>query len=166
MGLFILAALISVPIIEIGLFIQVGGAIGLWPTLLIVIVTGILGVTLLRLQGLIALTRLQQSLDRSEAPLEPIFDGFCLLAAGLLLLLPGFFTDTLGLILLFPPFRRLLRHLIAQRLQMRGHMHYSASGLRQRSDETIIDGEWQDVSDVQEPSRPLPKSDQNRTEKD
>ncbi|MCR4378396.1 MAG: FxsA family protein [Rhodospirillales bacterium] len=166
MGLFILAAFIIIPIIEIGLFVQVGGAIGLWPTLLIVIVTGMVGIVLLRLQGLIALTRLQQSLERGEAPLEPIFDGFCLLAAGLLLLLPGFFTDSLGLILLLPPVRHLLRHLLARQVRVQGHMHYSSSSSQHSGRTTIIDGEWQDVTDADDPSRPLPKLDQNRPEKD
>ena len=166
MGLFILAAFIVIPIIEIGLFVQIGGAIGLWPTLLIVIVTGMAGIVLLRLQGLIALTRLQQSLERGEAPLEPIFDGFCLLAAGLLLLLPGFFTDSLGLILLLPPVRHLLRHLMARRVQVQGHMHYSSSSSQHSSHTTIIDGEWQNVTDADDPSRPLPKLDQKHPKKD
>ena len=93
MGFVLLAAFIGVPLIEIALFIQVGGIIGLWPTIAVVIFTAVAGAALLRHQGLGALSRLQESLERGEAPLDPVFDGFCLLAAGMLLLTPGFFTD-------------------------------------------------------------------------
>ena len=92
MGFVLLAAFIGVPLIEIALFIQVGGIIGLWPTIAVVILTAVAGAALLRHQGLGALSRLQETLDRGETPLDPVFDGFCLLAAGMLLLTPGFFT--------------------------------------------------------------------------
>lgn len=151
MGLLILVALIAVPMIEIGLFIQVGGAIGLWPTLFIVVATAMAGTVLLRHQGLGALARLQQSLEQGMAPLEPVFDGFCLLAAGLLLLTPGFFTDGVGFLLFVPAVRRLLRQYIARRVEIHGaaassepfggaHRPPPAGG-------PVIDGEWQDVTD-------------------
>jgi len=172
MGFFILAAFIAVPIIEIGLFIQVGGAIGLGPTLLIVVATAIAGTLLLRQQGLSALTRLQHSLERGEAPLEPIFDGFCLLAAGILLLTPGFFTDTLGFVLFFPPLRRFLRHLIARRMSVHGHLHRAGfrptpgGADRPGGAGDIIEGEWQEVGEPHAAPPTSPALDQKPPAKD
>ena len=183
MGLIILAAFIAVPLIEIGLFIQVGGLIGLWPTLLIVFATAIAGTTMLRHQGLGALARLQESLDKGEAPIEPVFDGFCLLAAGLLLLTPGFFTDTIGFLLFIPPLRAGLRRLTAQRIQMRAQAHgghASGASFHWQSGPgpnhpggpapsgpmgggDVIDGEYTDVSDVNDPGDPHDKPKLSKT---
>lgn len=159
MGLLILAAFIAVPLIEIGLFIQVGGAIGLWPTLIVVVATAMAGTALLRHQGLGALARLQDAMNRGETPLEPVFDGFCLLAAGALLLTPGFFTDGVGFLLFVPAFRRALRNFFAQRIQVRGqmhaHMHMYGQPPKSEPSGDVIDGEWQDITDLdQEPKLP------------
>jgi UPF0716 protein FxsA len=105
MPLVILSLFIAVPIIEIAVFIQVGGILGLWPTIALVLLTAIGGISLLRAQGLATLQRAQASIERGEAPLREVFDGACLLVAGVLLLTPGFVTDTLGLILFLPPVR-------------------------------------------------------------
>ena len=157
MGLIILFAFIAVPLIEIGLFIQVGGAIGLAATLIVVVATAMAGTALLRHQGLGALARLQQSMERGETPLEPVFDGFCLLAAGALLLTPGFFTDAVGFALFIPQVRAVLRGFIAKRVQVNAHTHQE-SHFHSRSESSgpfgagpsgsgpVIDGEWQDVT--------------------
>lgn len=105
MGFWLFLILVGVPIIEIALFIQVGGAIGLLPTLAIVIATAIAGTALMRLQGLKALERLRTSLERGGDPVGPIAHGALILVAGMLLLTPGFFTDTLGVLLLIPAVR-------------------------------------------------------------
>jgi len=162
MGLVLLAAFIGVPLIEIALFIQVGGFIGLWPTIGVVILTAVAGTALLRHQGLIALTRLQDSLDRGETPLDSVFDGFCLLAAGMLLLTPGFFTDALGFLLFTPPLRSALKRIIANRIKVHGQTHGAGgaqfhwrstkagpSGTNQPGD--IIDGDYQDVTNNHSP---------------
>lgn len=164
MGLLVLAAFIAVPLIEIGLFIQVGGAIGLWATLFVVVATAVAGTSLLRHQGLGALARVQQSLDRGEAPLEPVFDGFCLLAAGALLLTPGFFTDAVGFALFVPALRHALRGLIAARIQA-GHVHMH-SHTQTRAGGDIIDGEWRDVTDVGQNAKLPPDMDQTDPPKD
>ncbi len=149
MGLLFLSVFIAVPLIEIGLFIEVGGAIGLWPTILVVISTAIAGTALLRHQGLGALNRLQDSLNKGEPLIGPIFDGFCLLAAGVLLLTPGFFTDTLGFLLFVPAVRRALGRLLAARLQVPfSHPHTPASG------GVVIDGEWRDITDPPDKIKP------------
>jgi len=99
---------IGVPILEIAVFIRAGALIGLWPTIAMVLLTGILGVALLRMQGLAVLARVRQSLDQGRIPVEEVFTGLCLLVAGALLLTPGFVTDTVGFLLLVPAVRAVL----------------------------------------------------------
>jgi len=125
MGLALLLAFIGVPIIEIAVLIQVGGLIGLWPTLGLVVLSAVVGSLELRRQGLNTLFSLREQLDRGELPAQTLFDGVCLLFAGALLLTPGFVTDVVGLSLFLAPVRRLLRvtvgrHL-AQRVETRVH---------------------------------------------
>ncbi len=103
--MWIFLLLVAVPIIEIGLFIQVGGWLGLWPTLAIVILTAAIGTVLLRAQGLAALGELQRRLGAGEDPSATLAHGAMILVAGVLLLTPGFFTDAVGFLLLTPPVR-------------------------------------------------------------
>ncbi len=114
MALLLLAAFILVPLIEIGLFIEIGGWLGLWPTLGLIVLTAIVGTALLRQQGLATLRRAQSQLDAGHLPAKELFDGVCLLVGGLLLLTPGFFTDTVGFALLLPPVRAFLRVYLAK----------------------------------------------------
>jgi len=109
MALAVFLAFVAVPIAEIAVFIQVGGLIGLWPTLLTVVVTAAAGTWLMRMQGLGVLARAQASLARNELPVNEMIDGLCLLVAGMLLLTPGFITDAAGILLLVPPVRTSLR---------------------------------------------------------
>ena len=103
MPIFLL--LVAVPIIEIALFIQVGGWLGLWPTLGIVILTAAIGTVLLRAQGMATLGELQRRLSTGEDPSATLAHGAMILVAGVLLLTPGFFTDAVGFLLLTPPVR-------------------------------------------------------------
>lgn len=121
---FLLFAL--VPLIEIALFIQVGGVIGLWPTLGIVVTTAVAGAVLMRRQGRAALDRLQADLRRGADPGAALVQGAAILVAGVLLLTPGFFTDALGLALLFPPSRAILIRLLLRGAVLR-HVHVQAS---------------------------------------
>lgn len=103
--MWLLIAFILVPIVEIALFIEVGGAIGLWPTLGVVVLTAVAGTALMRAQGMAVLAELQHSLESGGNPTGPIANGALILIAGVLLLTPGFFTDALGFALLLPPVR-------------------------------------------------------------
>jgi UPF0716 protein FxsA len=105
-----------VPIIEIYLLIQVGQVIGAGWTILLVVFTAVIGVWLLRIQGVSTLMRAQQRLQENELPAREILEGVTLVVAGALLLTPGFFTDTLGFLLLFPPTRIWLVSLMASRI--------------------------------------------------
>lgn len=104
----LLLSLICLPLIEIALFITVGGAIGLWPTLALVIASSLAGIAVMRGQGAQSLARLQRSLEEGGDPTGPLAHGALLMIAGILLFVPGFFTSACGLMLLVPPVRRWL----------------------------------------------------------
>lgn len=92
--------------VEIYLLITVGGVIGALPTILLVIGTAVVGVQLLRQQGLSTLARLQSSVQQGELPTTVMLEGVILLICGALLLTPGFFTDAIGFLMLVPNLRR------------------------------------------------------------
>lgn len=142
-GVVLFLLFVGIPAAEIALFIVVGGEIGVWATISLVILTAMAGSALIRRQGLRTLTRAQETLARSELPIEEAFDGICLVAAGALLLTPGFFTDAIGLLLLVPPLRVLIRRPILRRLTVRmaGPSSRAPSGERG----PIIDGEFHEV---------------------
>ncbi len=97
---------ITVPIIEMAVLIWVGGYIGILPTIALVVLTAVLGVALLRLQGLLTLRRIQEKLLIGDIPNAELIEGGLLLIGGALLLTPGFVTDALGFLFLLPPSRR------------------------------------------------------------
>lgn len=101
--LFIL--FVGVPILEIAAFIKIGGWIGVIPTLLGCVVTAIIGAFLVRLQGFGVLHKAQAAMSRGELPVDEIAHGALILIAGVLLMTPGYVTDTLGFLLLIPPVR-------------------------------------------------------------
>ena len=113
--MWLIALFILLPIIEIGLFIQVGGWIGLWPTLGLVVVMALFGSWLLRTQGLMAIADVQRSFRDMRNPSEPMAHAALIMFAGVLMLTPGFFTDVLGLVLLIRPVRSLIIARLAAR---------------------------------------------------
>lgn len=143
MGWILLAAFIGVPLVEIAVFIQIGGEIGLGWTLAIVILTAIAGSWLLRRQGLSTLARAQAEMDRGVMPVQQVFDGVCLLIAGCLLLTPGFVTDALGALLFIPPLRVLLARLVLARILNRAEFRVHRDGAWR--DDGIIDGDFEEV---------------------
>jgi len=153
--MWLLFAFVAVPLIEIALFIQVGGVIGLWPTLAIVILTAVIGTQLLRRQGLAALGNLRQSFNNMQDPTEHLAHGAMILFAGALLLTPGFFTDTVGFLLLIPAFRTaVFRHVKA-----RVHVQSFTTGQQPRQqygDSTVIDGEFSEVDPPKKPTHDAP----------
>lgn len=141
--MWLLAAFIAIPLVEIGLFIQVGGIIGLWPTLAIVLVTAIIGSNLVRSQGAREMANLRRSFNDLNNPTEPLANGAMILFAGALLLTPGFFTDAVGFALLIPAVRSVVYRQIASRVQV------VEFGTQQSPrDTTIIDGEFEDLTEA------------------
>lgn len=147
--MLLLLAFILTPVIEIAVFIEVGGAIGLWPTLAVVIVTAVVGTGLLRQQGLATLRRAQESLARNQFPVQEVYDGMCLLFAGALLLTPGFVTDAVGLLLFLPAFRAMIVRVVGHYLRKSGRIHVATGGARAESrdgrDSSTIEGEYHEV---------------------
>ena len=103
--MWLLLLFILIPLLEIWLFILLGGFIGVYPTLLIILLTAILGTFLVKTQGINVLKEIQIKINELENPTEPIALGAMILFAGALLLTPGFFTDTVGFLLLLPNVR-------------------------------------------------------------
>lgn len=162
--MWLFVAFIAVPLIEIALFIQIGGWIGLWPTLAIVVLTAALGTVLVRAQGTSALADLQRSFSRLDNPATPLAHGAMILFAGALLLTPGFFTDALGFALLAPPVRSAILAWARQRItihqfEMGGDpsRHPGAHGGQRPSSsasDQVIDGEFTEVPSKKTPNHP------------
>lgn len=145
MAIILLLAMIGVPILEIAVFIEVGGRIGLWSTIAIVILTAIIGTALLRYQGLATLFRASEALQAGQFPMTEVFDGLCLVIAGALLLTPGFFTDGVGFLLFVPPVRAVIRRFLGRYLVESGRVHTTTHG-RPSADPKVIEGEFRDVT--------------------
>jgi UPF0716 protein FxsA len=94
-----------VPFIEIYLLIKIGAQVGAFNTILIVILTGLLGASLARLEGIKTMTKVRDSLNRGDLPAEEMLDAMLIFVAGVVLLTPGFITDLVGLALLVPKLR-------------------------------------------------------------
>ncbi|SMY07200.1 FxsA family protein [Flavimaricola marinus] len=148
-------AFLAVPLIEIGLFIQVGGWIGLWPTLLIVVLTAIAGTALVRSQGAKALGDMRQSFSELSDPTEHLAHGAMILVSGALLLTPGFFTDAVGFALLVPGVRLFVMRKLRERIKVQSFtMGQGAPGdmHRRRPDDRVIDGEYEEVPPRKNPT--------------
>ena len=150
--MWLLLSFIAVPLIEIGLFIQVGDLIGLWPTLLIVLITAIAGTWLVRSQGAQTLQNLQSSFQNTRDPTVPLAHGAMILFAGALLLTPGFFTDSVGFLLLFPPFRTFVMRNIQSRLKTPNINFKTSQSSTHGSDADVIEGQFKTVSPKDSPS--------------
>ena len=121
---------IFVPIIEIGLFIQVGGFLGLWPTIALVLVTAFVGASLVRSQGIQTLMSVQGRLQQGEMPAQQILEGVMLAVAGVLLLTPGFMTDAFGMLVLLPAPRAIMAKKLMEKMvvkNMSGGFHAGGS---------------------------------------
>lgn len=108
---------VLVPLLELALLVKLGQVVGLWPTLALVVLTGVGGAALARAQGLRVLLSFREELGRGRLPGQAIFDGAAVLVGGAFLLTPGLLTDAAGLSLLFPPTRRWLQRAVRRRLE-------------------------------------------------
>ncbi|MGE0650171.1 MAG: FxsA family protein [Alphaproteobacteria bacterium] len=160
MALFLLLAFIIVPVVEIAVIIKIGGILGVWPTVGLIVLSAAAGTAMVRAQGFQILTRAQETLGRGQFPAEELFDGLSLMVAGVLLLTPGFVTDTLGLALLIPPVRRWLAVLAWRALLQSSHVHVSGgwqgTGRGSGPDDGTIEGEFVEI-----PPERLPRDDRD-----
>lgn len=121
---WIVGFIILIPVIELWGLITVGQWIGAWPTVLLVIATGVLGGYLARREGWQTYRLAQMQLQKGELPGEALLDGAAILAGAILLITPGFFSDVIGFFLLFPYTRAIIRLLLKKWIQQklaRGH---------------------------------------------
>lgn len=110
---------IAVPLAELAVLIQVGEAIGVWWTIALLVADAILGWWLMRRQGRAAWRRFNEAMQAGRVPTREVLDGALVIFGGALLLTPGFITDILGLILLIPPSRAVVRAVLARRIAHR-----------------------------------------------
>lgn len=152
---------IGIPVLEITLFIQVGGAIGTGPTLAIVIATAVLGAWLVRSQGARAMLNLRTSFSNLQDPTELLAHGAMILFSGALLLTPGFFTDLVGFALLIPAVRSAVYRNLRARINVQ-NFQMGPGGEQQRPgnphgqpQDRVIDGEFEEV-DPENPPKDSP----------
>jgi len=100
---------LTVPVMEMLILIQTGKVLGFWPTLGLLIVLGLLGIYLVKSQGFMVFQRIRHEIARGQIPTSSLLDGLLVLVSGILLITPGLLTDLIGLAILVPPVRRLLR---------------------------------------------------------
>jgi UPF0716 protein FxsA len=135
---FFLLLFIVLPIAEIYVIVKVGEAIGILPTLALLVIDGFVGAALSRSQGAAAWLRFNQALAEGRVPTREVFDGAMIITGGAFLLAPGFITDAIGLCLLLPPTRALLRGLIMRvakrRVTVIGGFRTGPSGPRAPTD--------------------------------
>ena len=145
---------LAIPIAEIYLLIEVGLVIGVFPTILLVVGTAVLGAALLRQQGLSTLTRFQNNMAAGQLPATEMLEGVLLIIGGALLMTPGFFTDTMGFLCLIPASRKVIVHFLIKKsiIKVAGGMaggSYSSSGYHQSNndDSSVYEGEFTEKED-------------------
>ena len=151
MPFVLLALFIGIPLLEIAVFIQIGGYVGLWPTLGIVVLTAVLGTALLQIQGFGTLRKAEAHMNKGELPIGEVVSGVFLLVAGALLLTPGFFTDAIGFALFVPAVRLALGKWILRSIMKSGSFHvyeFSATTDHHPHDPDrprTIDGDYREI---------------------
>jgi UPF0716 protein FxsA len=105
------------PALELFVLIEVGSHIGALNTILLVIVTGVVGASLAKMQGFMVLQKIKTSLDQGMLPSSELMDGMMILAGGIVLLTPGFISDVIGLFLLIPVTRAMIKILVQKRME-------------------------------------------------
>jgi len=142
---------VIIPLTEISVFIAVGDEIGILATLLLCLLTALIGGFLVRQQGLNTLFKGRQALNQGYLPVEEIFDGFCIVISGAMLITPGFVTDIIGFSLLAPHIRGLLRKHLAKRMEF--YMETDGRKYSARPKDDIIEGEYEKMDPEQEKLR-------------
>lgn len=151
LGRLLFLIFLGVPLIEIALFILIGQTIGLWPTLLGVVVTALIGSAIIRKQGGSLINEIRQTTAAGALPAKQLAEGMMLGISGALLLTPGYFTDFCGFLLLVPKIRTLIYDYLKSRINIVGSAQYSqtsSSGQKPPPrDDGIIDLEPDDWRD-------------------
>lgn len=150
--------ILILPLLEIAGFVVVGSRIGALATVGLVIASGVLGSVLLRIQGMSALRRAQIEAQAGGAPDREIVHGAMIMLAGLLLIIPGFITDIIGLLLFIPAVRDIAWNAIRSRIIIVGGRGATAAGGRGGRQTKVIDLDEQDYREVDENGSPWRKT--------
>ena len=134
---------IIIPFLELMIFAAVSDHIGIVTALGLAFLTAITGGAIVKHQGLNTIAQARSSMNRGTLPTTALFDGLCLVAAGALLITPGFLTDVVGFSLLIPSLRNALRHLIKTHTTWHAH---TQNPQNRSHDDTIIDIEYEDIT--------------------
>lgn len=148
--------LIGFPLIEITLLIEVGGSLGVFPTIALVVLTAVVGAMLVRAQGFATLRRARRSMDAGELPAIEMIESVFLLLAGALLLAPGFVTDAFGFLFLIPPLRQALIMRLIRSGRLSGHPQVNPEpieGEYQRHDDEMTTPSIEDTSPLEKDPR-------------
>ena len=135
-----IAIFILIPIIEISLFIEIGSIIGSFYTIMLIFLTAIVGVFFVRQQGISTFQKLASQLQNLEAPVQTMFEGLVILISGILLITPGFFSDSLGFLGLIPVTRVIFIKLVASYI-------LSRYGVKQSHDDNTLEGDFVELDD-------------------
>jgi len=122
---YLIALFIGLPLVELALLFKLHGIMGLGPTILLVLLTGVIGASLVRRQGITILFKIQQEMASGNLPAPQMIDGIMVLIAGALLVTPGLITDTVGFALLVPYVRGYIRGWLRKTLEQKlrnGHI--------------------------------------------
>ena len=140
---------IVLPLLELFVLIQVGSVIGAGWTVLLVILSAVLGVAVMRRQGMAALADLQSGMEDLRDPVRPIAHGVLIMLAGLLLIVPGFLTDAVGVALLIPPLRDWLLRRMGRRVVVVDQVQWGMGARRTEAGPggRVIDAEYEVVED-------------------
>jgi len=117
--MWLLLLFVVLPAVELYLLIVIGRVVGPLTTVGVIVVTGMVGWSMVKVQGLSTLRRIRAETAQGRLPAEEMVAGLCLLGSGLLLVTPGFLTDTVGFLVLIPPLRRALARQLMERFKMR-----------------------------------------------
>jgi UPF0716 protein FxsA len=154
MRLALLLVFVAYPLLELALLIRAGQMWGFWAVLGTIIGTGVLGVAILRRQGFRVAEKIAAELNAGRAPVAPLADSGLVFAAGSLLVAPGLIGDALGLVLLVPGVRALVRHWFAARVVGSTTVVVSTSRTgherkpgERREDPPVIEGDWERLDD-------------------
>ena len=150
----ILFLLLAIPAAEIYLFIEIGGHIGVWPTIGLIFGTAIIGGALLRIQGIRTLANARREIEANRTPVKELAHGAALGLAAMMLLTPGFITDAIGALLILPPVRYLAIRAVLKRIAAHRDRAEAAAARARAGD--AIDGEYEVVDDEDTP-KPRPK---------
>lgn len=150
----LVALFVVAPLVELYVIVRVAGAIGALDTIALLVLVSLLGAWLVKRQGLAVLSRLRREVEAGRDPSRALVNGALVVLAGLLLIVPGFVSDALGLLLLLPPVRALVAPVLLRRLASSGGLTVVRTTGSRRLDGTIDADAWDTTPDAQ--SRQLP----------